>query len=1407
MSTDAPAQPAEVDPAAKDPRLLHRVRLVAVSVVLGALAFVQDPGRVAADTKLDLAVDPGGFLARALTLWEPLGFFGQLQNQAYGYLFPTGPFFVLGDLVGLPAWVVQRLWWSVILIAAFLGVVRLARLLGMTNDGARIIAGLAYALAPRVVTEIGVLTSELLPFAMAPWVLIPLVQVSRGVRTPRQGAALSGVAVLLAGGVNAVATGAILPLGLLWILVSLRGGARWRLLGWWILAVALATLWWAIPLLLLGRYSPPFLDWIESSSVTTLVTSPDAVLRGASQWVAYVVEPGGPSWPGGWQLVSMPVLILATGVVAAIGLAGLAARSTPHRGFLVGGVLLGAVLVSLGHLGVVHGVAAHTIQEALDAVLAPLRNTHKFDPILRLPLALGVGFAVAALIRRFRRQHADRWIAAAMVILLAVSAWPMATGSLVRDRSFAAIPDYWSETAEWLAEQSPDGRALVVPGASFGIYSWGRTQDEPLQPLADSPWAVRDAVPLSSAGNIRWLDGIQERLDSGRGSPRLADALARAGVEYVVVRNDVDRRRSATPRSVLVRQALVRSGGFTPVLGFGPTLPPFRTPTTVVDDGLQDTVAAVEVWKVESPVALADPRVALRDASSVIVTSGAAESLIDLADAGVLGDRPAVTAGDEQPLVDEGADLRFAVTDGFRRSEVSVGSTRDNRSQTLREDERYLQDRRVHDYYPIKPQGRQAVAIFDGGIVSASTSGSDVTALRARSSAAQPWAAIDGDPATAWVSGDLNEGVGQWWEVVADKEFQPRSVVVRLVVGDVAGVEPTQVTVSTDAGSFTVPVEATDQPQRLEVPDGPTRALRLTLAGVADGGPGEGFGLREVVVPGLDVRRLVDTAGVADGGPIVLSARKGEQTGCAAVAGQLVCTPQLGRLGEERTGIVRVVDVQAPGEYRLRLWARPRAGAALDRLLEPALPVSPRADASSVFTSDPANRPQAAVDGVLSTSWLASPLDSRPELRISWGEPRRIRGIRLDLAPDLVASRPLRITATVNGRETTDIVSGRGAITVPAQEATSVTLRFDNAEVVRSLDPQTGVLTALPIGVNEVRVLGAEDIVKGPRLVDDASVPCGFGPEVLVDGEVVAETAITASVSQVLTDALVPASPCGGRLITLSAGRHAIDASSTAQFAVEAIVLEPVATGQGAATSLPVDVISWGATSRAVEVGASDSLRILETTENANAGWTATWQGQHLEPVRVDGWRQGWIVPAGAGGVISLEFPAQRVYSGGLLAGLVSALILLAMAFTRRRSPGITLSGAVQASEPTAGSEAPPSTAPRGLAGRGRWVLAAGAVVAGGLLGGWLGAVIALVAMGAAWLLNRAAVVGALGLAAAGMAALLPWPERLEASDWMLGATALLALAALAATAAPCRAPSDDEPTRGSDARGQTTRH
>ena len=75
-------------------------------VVLGLISLLQPAGLVAADTKHDLTADPAGFLAQATHAWTDTFTLGQLQNQAYGYLFPHGAFFVLTE--PLPDWVAQR---------------------------------------------------------------------------------------------------------------------------------------------------------------------------------------------------------------------------------------------------------------------------------------------------------------------------------------------------------------------------------------------------------------------------------------------------------------------------------------------------------------------------------------------------------------------------------------------------------------------------------------------------------------------------------------------------------------------------------------------------------------------------------------------------------------------------------------------------------------------------------------------------------------------------------------------------------------------------------------------------------------------------------------------------------------------------------------------------------------------------------------------------------------------------------------------------------------------------------------------------------------------------------------------------------------------------------------------------
>ena len=283
-----PGGPVITSPIPRRP--LSRRWLWLVGAVALAVTFAQSPGMVSPDTKLDLTANPLRFLARAANLWNSDLPFGQAQNQAYGYLFPHGAFFLAGDLLGLPGWVTQRLWWALLLGVGFWGLLRVAEALGIGNTSSRVIAATAFALAPRVLTTLGSISSETLPMMLAPWVLLPVILAMRGGngRTPRILAAQAGVAMASMGAVNAVATlTGCLPALIWW--ACHRPNRQWlRFSGWWLLTAALAVTWWVIPLLLLGRVSPPFLDFIESSGVTTQWTSLTEVLRGTSAWTPFV---------------------------------------------------------------------------------------------------------------------------------------------------------------------------------------------------------------------------------------------------------------------------------------------------------------------------------------------------------------------------------------------------------------------------------------------------------------------------------------------------------------------------------------------------------------------------------------------------------------------------------------------------------------------------------------------------------------------------------------------------------------------------------------------------------------------------------------------------------------------------------------------------------------------------------------------------------------------------------------------------------------------------------------------------------------------------------------------------------------------------------------------------------------
>lgn len=1255
-----------------------RLRLTATCAVLVAVAFSQSAGLVAADTKLDLTQDPGSFLARALHLWDDQAFFGQLQNQAYGYLFPVGPFFWLGNAAGLESWVVQRLWWSVLLCVGFLGMIALTSRLGMSSPLARWVAALAFALSPRVLSTLGPISTEALPYLLTPWLLVPLVGLRPGASL-RRAATRSGVVVLLMGGVNAAATAAAAALAVVWILTCVGPEVRWRLLGWWVGAAALATTWFVGPLLLLGRYSPPFLDWIESASVTTSVTDGSAVLRGTTDWIAYLATAGGPEWPAGWDLVTQRWLVAGTVVLATAGVAGLCLRRVRYRRFLVAAALLGLVALAAGHVsaagGWADGVLAAPVRGLLDGALAPLRNVHKVDVWVRLPLSVGLGWAVAAVAERVARARhpaevrrparslvpvAALGVVAAALVATTAPAWQ---ARLTQDRTYASIPGYWDDTAAWLDAHADGGRALVVPGASFGWYLWGLSRDEPLQVLSHTPWAVRDAVPLSSAGNIRLLDRVEALFSDGRGSPALAGALARAGVSYLVVRNDLDLGRVDSPRPVLVHQTLAASGGFTRTAWFGPFLSGFQQDGLVADNGVDGTYPAVEVYRVGATEA--GSRAVLRDAAPIGVLQGESDAMLEVSSLPGISGQSVVRAADLPTDLDRTEQVTVA-TDTARRTEVAFGQVHDNRSSTLDPGAPWTQQRRVHDYV-VTPEQATATTDYPGGLrLSASSSQGDATALSI-DPAAGPWNAVDGDVLTAWRP-QGGEEVGAWWEVSADTAFPTRGLA--LVLSAEYPTPGGRLLLKVDSDTASRELQVAVPSGRVALPDlGATTRLRITfVAGAELAAVRVGIAEVDGLAPATS-RTLV--AAPAEGGPaaaVVLAARSGNRSACA-VHSPTNCLPSMERSGEEDSGLDRVVSTSGL-QGRISVTVLPRPGPGVDRLLEPLGPAA-LATASSRLTPDPAVRPQAALDRDPSTAWIADPQDPAPSLTVRLPAPRAVSELRILESLDLAASRPLTIDVGVGGRTFRVVSDDDGYLRFPRTLTRTITLTVRGTVPLLSYDTALQVRTVLPVGISELDLGEADGFRRGVDRRARVTLPCGYAPTVQA-GQRRALTAVTTTVGALLDGAPAVARSCSAA--RLPAGQVRISVRPSAEFTPVALTWSSTRSGfAGSAAAgagpVAVDVLRWGPTERELRVPAAATARTLELAENANPGWQASIDGVDLEPVRVDGWRQAWMVPAGVGGTVQVEFAPDRPFRVLLALGAGLALVLVGLAVWPARAP------------------------------------------------------------------------------------------------------------------------------------------
>jgi len=1275
------------------------------------LTFAQSPGKISPDTKLDLTANPVRFLARAFNLWNSELPFGQAQNQAYGYLFPHGAFFLAGDVLGLPGWVTQRLWWALLLTVGFWGLLRVAEALndgrGIGTPTSRVIAAAAFALSPRVLTTLGAISSETLPMMLAPWVLLPVIialqrgstEALRGNRQVRVMAARSAVAIALMGAVNAVATLTGCLAAAIWLASHRPNRLWWRFTAWWTLCIVLAVLWWVVALFMLGRISPPFLDFIESSGVTTQWMSLTEMLRGTDAWTPFVA----PNATAGTSLVTGSVAVLATTLVAAAGMAGLAMRTMPARGRLIVILLIGVIMLALGYSGGLGSPLAHQVQAFLDADGTPLRNIHKLEPLLRLPLALGLAHLLGRIplpgsaprrewIQAFAHPERDKRVAVGLVVLVALAAatslaW---TGRLTPPGAFDAIPQYWHDAADWLDEHNSDGgRVLVAPGAPFATQVWGTSHDEPLQVLGNSPWGVRDSIPLNPPETIRALDSVQRLLAAGRPSAGLADTLARQGISYVVVRNDLDPETSRSARPLLVHRAIEGSGGFVKVAQFGEPVGPGTLAGFITDSGLRPRFPAVQIYRVDDSAGM---QPYLVDTDAMARVDGGPEALLRLDERRrLLGQPPLgpmLLTGDAQR-----AGLRLppgtgvTVTDTPLARETDYGRVDDHSSAIRTPDDARHTFNRVPDY---PAAGTDVVyGKWNGGRISVSSSASDSTALPNVVPATGPTAAVDADSSTSWVSNALQAAVGQWLQVDFDHPVTNATITITPSATAV-GAQIRRIEVSTVNGTSTLRFDQAGKPLTIALPYGETPWVRITAIATDDGSAGVQFGITDFTVTQYDangfahpvnLRHTVVVPGpppnsaVAqwDLGPELLG-----RPGCAEGPNGTLCAASMAISPEEPVNLSRTLTVPTPTAVTPTVWVRARQGPNLADL------VSEPGKARALGDADPIDvlgSAYAAADGDPGTAWTAPQsvvqYKTPPTLTLKLPARTEVAGLQITPSSLVLPAHPTLVAIDLgDGPEVRRLVSDGGTQTLRLRPYVTDTVKLSLLRWDDVIDRTAlGFDQLKPPGLAEVSALNArgEPIASADAARNRAravDLPCGRGPIIGVAGQFV-QTSVSTTVGALLDGDPVQAKPCRTEPITLPAGQQELLISPGAAFVVDGVQLAgPLASQLHTAGTVPAIKREWTADHRQLDVSPSRASRVLVVPESINPGWTArAADGSALNPVAVNGWQQGWVLPPGTAGPVTLSFESNTPYRAGLIGGLALLPLLGLLAFLPVRRP------------------------------------------------------------------------------------------------------------------------------------------
>ncbi|MBI2709550.1 MAG: DUF3367 domain-containing protein [Actinobacteria bacterium] len=1310
-----------------------RLRAWAPTAALAAVTYVPllltHRGMVGADTKSYLYLDPDRLLGRAAAMWDPNIGLGTVTHQNIGYLWPMGPYYWAFQHLGVPDWIAQRLWLGSIIFLAGLGVRYLMRTLG--QQGPQVVASMfLYAFTPYVLTLAARLSVILLPFAGLPWLIALTIRAARERSWVHPAAFALIITTIGSSNATALILAGFGPV--LWLPFAVRvqreislRDALATVVRIGVLTTA-ASLWWISGLWAQGKFGIDILKYTETARTVADSSTPPEVLRGLGYWFFYGGDKLGPWIEPSREYTQNPPLILLTYLIPSLALLGAGLLRWRYRAYFVVLAVVGLVAAVGAHPWGSSPPWGRAVAAFLQTRAGfAMRSLPRAVPLVALAFAVLAGAGLAALGAWARRTLLPAAGATAAIAVLALP--PLWTGNMVAQnlQRPEKVPAYWVQAAAWLQARDRGAggwrtRVLEVPGSDFASYRWGSTVDPITPGLMDRPYVARELIPYGSPPSADLLNAFDRQMQESVLDPRAIAPVARLmGVGDIVQRADLAYERYNLARPRQVYQVLRAAPGLGRPRGFGPAGPNIPDPLLPLQDEVE----------LASPPTLPDPRpvtvfpvkgapsiVRAASADTPVVLAGDGEGVVDLAGAGLLrGDEVILSSAWFAAAPDALArELRrpgavLVVTDTNRRAARRWGTVRETNGATERAGQRPLvpdpSDNRL-DVFPAAGDDSRTVVEQRGGVRADATSYGNPVSYTPES---RPANAVDGDPSTAWSTAAFASAIGERLLLTYQRPRTTDRITLQQFDSGVQNRWITKVRLRFDDGK-PVDVALGDASRRapgatLRFPSRTFRKLSIEIRATDPGRmdsyqTASGVGFADVRLGSGDrrldevvrlPRDLLDTAGTASASRALAIVLTRQRT-----------TATSGLRSDEELRIARSFTLPTTRSFGISATVRldPRAPeGVIDRLLgiPPAARGGVDGSSSRRQPGDPLARATSAIDGDPATHWSPGFLGQAGEW-VAYESAKPIAFDRMDLrvVADGRHSVPTRVRVEADGRPVatltlpavTDQARKDATTLVPLRlprtvRAGSIKVVVEATRPVQTRDWISGATVEMPVGLAELGIPGLQVTQPQGRFDDRCRA--------LVSAD---RNRVGLRVGGTIADALagraLPARPCDvagglrlGEGLSLGAGAHVLRTSEgkVGGLDVDQLVLRSTARGAadpGAGALVPerarpeVRVVGGGRTRMRVVVGARAGATWLVLGQSQNAGWRATAGGRDLGPsTLVDGYANGWLLPAGTGPVtVDLRWTPQRVVWGAIAVSVLAVaacLVLLALGWWKRR--------------------------------------------------------------------------------------------------------------------------------------------